>query len=236
MATRTLLCVEPDPKDVEFIREVLAPHGFEVKSITNGEQAIEWARKNHPAVIMVCVEPRKVGYAVCNKIKRSPELKDVPLILTSSEETPQTFEQHKKLRSRAEEYIIKPLQRAELLNKIKALVGLGAAGGGPVTREGASDDSEEISIGENDIVEEQRPVVPAAPNGNNNGAARMLVKNPDLDAIFDQETEAAFAAIQTEDAESRTGPIGGARDQSPPSPWDPDEWNSEATLGNAAAP
>src|SRR4051812_38719794 len=146
MSSRTLLCVEPDPKDVDFVREVLAPHGFEVRSITNGEQAIEWARKNQPAVIIVCVEPRKVGYAVCNKIKRSPELKDVPLILTSSEETPQTFEQHKKLRSRAEDYIIKPLQRTELLNKVKALVGL--PNGGPVTRQG-SEDSEEISIGEN---------------------------------------------------------------------------------------
>jgi CheY-like chemotaxis protein len=235
MASRTLLCVEPDPKDVEFVREVLAPHGFEVKCITNGEQAIEWARKNQPSVIIVCVEPRKVGYAVCNKIKRSPELKDVPLILTSSEETPQTFEQHKKLRSRAEDYIIKPLQRAELLNKVKALVGL--ANGGPVTREGSSEDSEEISIGENDIVEEQRPVVPVVPiTGNgNNGAARMMVKNPDLDAIFDQETEAAFAAIQTEDAESRTGPVRGTREAAP-SPWDPDEWNAEATQGNAAAP
>jgi len=227
-----LLCVEPDPKDVDLIREVLAPHGFEVKSISNGEQAIDWARKNHPSVIVVCVEPRKVGYAVCNKIKRSAELKDVPLILTSSEETLQTFEQHKKLRSRAEEYIIKPLQRAELLNKIRTLVGLPGGAGG-TTREIPGDESEEISIGEGDIVEERAPTTSAGGNG---AAPRTFGKNPDLDAIFDQETEAAFAAIQTGDSESSTGPVGRVEDRKGQSPFDPDEWNAEATHANAAAP
>src|SRR6185295_11703227 len=136
MATRTLLCVEPDGKDADFIRNALVPYGFEVKTIANGEQAIEWGRRNRPQVIIVCVEPRKVGYAICNKIKRSDELKDVPLILTSAEETRQTFDQHKKLRSHAEEYILKPLQRNELLSKIKQLVGLsGEIGPGETSEE-----------------------------------------------------------------------------------------------------
>jgi CheY-like chemotaxis protein len=228
MATRTMLCVEPDSKDVEFVREVLAPHGFEIKSIPNGEQAIEWARKNRPAVILVCVEPRKVGYAVCNKIKRNNELKDVPLILTSAEETPQTFEQHKKLRSRAEEYIIKPLQRGELLSKVKQLVGLANEPAGPSSRTGSGGEGEEISIGESDIVEERGP-------SNNGAPGRMFSKSPDLDAIFDQETEAAFAAIQTEHLTPGITPA--PRSPSEPSgPWDSSEWNAEATQANAGVP
>src|SRR3954466_16317045 len=152
MATRTLLCVEPDGKDADFIRDALVPYGFEVKTIANGEQAIDWGRRNRPQLIIVCVEPRKVGYAICNKIKRSDELKDVPLILTSAEETRQTFDQHKKLRSHAEEYILKPLQRNELLGKVKQLVGLS---GEIDTGEEPALEEEEISIADADILDER---------------------------------------------------------------------------------
>ena len=44
-----------------------------------------------------------------NKLRRSPSLREVPLVLISSEETLATFEQHKKLKSRADEYLLKPL-------------------------------------------------------------------------------------------------------------------------------
>src|SRR5689334_13092996 len=181
MATRTLLCVEPDPKDADFIRDALVPYGFEVKTIANGEQALDWGRRNRPTVIIVCVEPRKVGYAICNKIKRSDELKDIPLVLTSAEETRQTFDQHKKLRSHAEEYILKPMQRKELLNKIKQLVGLNLDPGATAEEAALDDDDleEEISIGDADIVDEHSHSMPIVVNGEGQGAA--LFGKGDLD-------------------------------------------------------
>ncbi|MDB4980692.1 MAG: response regulator receiver [Myxococcales bacterium] len=125
MSERILLCIEPDSATVEDIRRELAPYALQIESIPNGDEAIEWGRSNHPAVIILSVEPRKVGYAICNKLKRSPTLREVPLVLISSEETLATFEQHKKLKSRADEYLLKPLDLADLASKIDALVGLG---------------------------------------------------------------------------------------------------------------
>ncbi|HEY2729973.1 MAG TPA: response regulator [Polyangia bacterium] len=127
MAERILLCIEPDSATVDVIRRDLGPYGFAVESIPNGDDAIDWARSNQPALMILSVEPRKVGYAICNKIKRNPLLRDIPLVLISSEETLATFEQHRKLKSRAEEYLLKPLDGAELVSKVDALVGLGAA-------------------------------------------------------------------------------------------------------------
>jgi len=253
MATRTLLCVEPDGKDADFIRNALVPYGFEVKTIANGEQAIEWGRRNRPTVIIVCVEPRKVGYAICNKIKRSDELKDVPLILTSAEETRQTFDQHKKLRSHAEEYILKPLQRNELLGKVKQLVGLsGEFDPGATAEEPAvNEDSEEISIADSDIVDESSRAGPLKVNGGATSGG-LFGKGAELDAIFDQETEAAFAAIQTTIESDRTGPVvtlpefpktadpegeSASEGSAPPSPWDPGGWaDSPDTTGSAGVP
>src|SRR5664279_1918431 len=124
MATRTLLCVEPDEATLATIKSTLEPYGFEVENIINGDQVVESAKKNRPSLMMVSVEPKKVGYAICNKIKRSPDLKDIPLILTSSEESREKFEQHKTFKLRADEYMFKPLDRHELMRKVNILIGL----------------------------------------------------------------------------------------------------------------
>ena len=125
MAERNLLCIEPDSDTVAEIRNALSPYGFGVESIPNGEEAIEWGRSHPTSLIILSVEPRKVGYAICNKLKRSPSLREIPLILISSEETLATFEQHKKLKAHADEYLLKPLNIEELLAKVSHLVPLG---------------------------------------------------------------------------------------------------------------
>src|SRR5579872_4062384 len=128
MAERILLCIEPDSTTVDQIRRELSRYGFTVESIPNGDDAIEWGRTHKPALVILSVEPKKVGYAICNKLKRSPSLREVPLVLISAEETLATFEQHKKLKSRADEYLLKPLDVEELTAKLDKLVGLGGKG------------------------------------------------------------------------------------------------------------
>src|SRR5215471_4127321 len=139
MAERIVLCIEPEAATVDEIRRALEPYKFQVESIPNGEEAIEWGRANPPVLIILSVEPRKVGYAICNKLKRSPSLREVPLVLISAEETLATFEQHKKLKSRADEYLLKPLDMKDFLAKVDRLVGLGGA-----PREAGGDDDDEI--------------------------------------------------------------------------------------------
>jgi len=46
-------------------------------------------------------------------------LRDVPLIIMSSESSDDTFEQHRKLRTRAEDYVHKPIAFGELLEHMR---------------------------------------------------------------------------------------------------------------------
>ncbi len=124
MADRIALCIEPDATTADQIRRLLTPNGFQVKNIPSGDDAMEWGRSHRPAVIVLSVEPKKVGYAICNKLRRSPSLREVPLLLISGEETPATFEQHRKLKSRADEYMLKPLDGNDLLIKVGGLLKL----------------------------------------------------------------------------------------------------------------
>jgi CheY-like chemotaxis protein len=208
MGSRTLLCVEPDDRAVAQIRSALAPFGIAVENIPNGEAAVEWARSNEPIMIVVSVEPRKVGYAVCNKLKRSSDLQHIPLILTSSEETPQTFEQHKKLKSRADDYLLKPFGDDDLVNKVGSLVELrapnhlGRAGNGasPDHALMGADVSEELAVGDSDIVQEDDSGDPQRARSGLFGGQRGL------DPAFEQETDAAFAALES--PHETTAPLG----------------------------
>jgi CheY-like chemotaxis protein len=205
MPTRTLLCVEPDEAALAIIAGTLEPYGFEIKNITNGDQVVDWARKNRPALMMVSVEPKKIGYAICNKIKRNVELKDVPLILTSGEEAPEKFDQHKTFKLRADDYMFKPLDRHELMRKVNVLIGLdepeSAAAPSPSAEIFLGTDvvSSEIAIDADDIVEEAKIGTPptqsvdsaAVPTGHD-----PLGVNPVLDAMFDKEADAAFDALE----------------------------------------
>jgi CheY-like chemotaxis protein len=202
MATRTLLCVEPDEASLAVIVGTLEPYGFEIKNITNGDQVVEWAKKNRPTLMLVSVEPKKIGYAICNKIKRSGDLKDVPLVLTSSEESPEKFEQHKTFKLRADDYMFKPLDRHELMRKVNMLVGLDAeeASGAPSASAeiflGSDVVSSEIAIDADDIVEESKLTPAPQSAGRGQAEGELVGANPVLDAMFDKEAEAAFDALE----------------------------------------
>ena len=205
MSTRTLLCVEPDEAAVGVIAGTLEPYGFDIKIITNGDQVVEWAKKNRPTLMLVSVEPKKAGYAICNKIKRSAELKDIPLILISSEESPEKFEQHKTFKLRADEYMFKPLDRHELMRKVNVLVGLDepeSAGTPSLSAEifmGTDVVSSEIAIDADDIVDESRLATPpphSVEDHRSRAAGDPLGVNPVLDAMFDKEADEAFDALE----------------------------------------
>ena len=216
MADRIALCIEPDAATADQLRRLLEPHGFEVKNIPNGDEAMEWGRTTRPAVIILSVEPKKVGYGICNKLRRSPSLREVPLVLISAEETPATFEQHRKLKSRADEYLLKPLDGKDLLAKVGALLRMDLpAGEDDEVHEldadsdivlAEDDDIDIVSSASTDLDEDQTiaadpdtygAVVESA-NPRDTSEERLLpdTSPPFEGEKFDPETQAAFAALE----------------------------------------
>ena len=202
MADRIALAIEPDNDTAKQIRRLLEPKGFQVEHIPNGDDAMEWGRSNKPAVIILSVEPRKVGYAISNKLRRSPSLREVPLMLISSEETLATFEQHKKLKSRADEYLLKPLEESVFVSKVAGLVGLGA--GEEEIHELDADSDIVLSEDDEDVVVdgdgdgEERTQLMADSTGVPESTEHVpdTGQTPFEGEKFDPETQAAFAALE----------------------------------------
>jgi len=156
MAGKKILIIEADRNFGSDLSKSLGPRGFETALADNGKDGLEAVRKDRPDLIVLCVElPMMSGYSVCNKLKKDADLKDVPLIIMSSEATPETFEQHKKLKTHAEDYLIKPFEPQKLIESIGRLLNLPAGGdAGPA----AGEDEVELKIGEDAIVEEEIPI------------------------------------------------------------------------------
>ena len=119
MAQRTLLCVEPDEATVATIRAAVEPYGFDVTNIGNGEQAVDWAKANRPELIIVSVEPRKVGYAVCNKLKRNDDLKRIPVVVMTTSRAQRDI--LKAYNAHANCYVTKPLDMYQFIGVVKEI-------------------------------------------------------------------------------------------------------------------
>jgi len=207
MADRIALAIEPDTDTANQIRRLLEPKGFKVENIPNGDDAMEWGRTHKPAVIVLSVEPRKVGYSISNKLRRSPSLREVPLVMISSEETLATFEQHKKLKSRADEYLLKPLDEGTFVTKVAGLVGLEM--GEDEIHELDADSDIVLSEDDEDVIvdgdEEERTTLMAdgvVKDETSEEAAHDTGATPFEGEKFDPETQAAFAALEAGGGES----------------------------------
>ncbi len=125
-----VLVFESDPSFAAELSSELGRLGCATTIVDDGNVGLQSAASERPDLILLSIElPRMNGFSVCNKLKKDPSLKDVPLIIMSSESSDETFEQHRKLRTRAEDYVHKPVAFGELLQRIAPFVDLGAAAG-----------------------------------------------------------------------------------------------------------
>jgi len=125
MASKRILVIESDEEFSESLVSLFSQYDVETRVIGDGKEGLQAAKDDPPDMILLCVElPKMSGYSICNKLKKDKRLKKVPLIIMSSEATEETFEQHKKLKTRAEDYIIKPFPDDDLLGKVNALMEL----------------------------------------------------------------------------------------------------------------
>ena len=126
--TIKVLVFESDPAFADELRTELGTLGCATTVVDDGNVGLQRAAAEKPDLILLSIElPRMNGFSVCNKLKKDPTLKDVPLIIMSAESSDETFDQHKKLRTRAEDYVHKPIAFAELQNHIQQFVNLGAS-------------------------------------------------------------------------------------------------------------
>jgi DNA-binding response OmpR family regulator len=151
--SKRILFIDSDESFTRGLQAAASAHGFTAVTAANSDAGLTLARKENPDLIVVCVESQPTnGYMLCTRLKKDDQLKSIPVILTSSNATPESFEKHKKLKTRAEEYLIKPFAPSLMLQKASELLGMSAAdaagGGAEEHEEIVSMEDEPLGMGE----------------------------------------------------------------------------------------
>ncbi len=117
-----VMVVEDSPTDMAQLRLFLQRGGFEVLEAETGQDALASIRQNRPAcVIMDLVMPGMNGFQATRTLARDPATADIPVIVVSSKS--QETDRLWAMRQGAKEYIVKPVKEADLIAKVRAVIG-----------------------------------------------------------------------------------------------------------------
>jgi twitching motility two-component system response regulator PilH len=120
MPIQHILLVDDSKTELFHLSDMLAKRGFTVRTAENGDEAMRKLAEGKPDLILMdVVMPGTNGYQLTRAITRDPRYADVPVIMCTSknQETDRVW----GLRQGARDYVVKPVDRDELLGKINAL-------------------------------------------------------------------------------------------------------------------
>jgi CheY-like chemotaxis protein/predicted nucleic acid-binding Zn-ribbon protein len=211
--TTKVLVFESDAAFAGELRNELGKLGCTTNIVEDGNVGLQQAAADKPDLILLSIElPRMNGFSVCNKLKKDAALKDIPLIIMSSGSSDETFDQHRKLRTRAEDYVHKPISFGELVQRIQPFVPLATSTGyrqsaRPTTDDIAIDDE----IGLDDMVEEQHHVpVETTPEDLEHGDTQTGIA--DMDMLTDEAFHRITGGESTNGASANPPALAGSFD------------------------
>ena len=120
MAIKKVLVVDDSPTERHIIGEILTKQGLEVVFAEDGETGVAKAKTEMPdLIVMDVVMPGLNGFQATRAITKDTATQHIPVILctTKGQETDKVW----GMRQGAKDYVVKPVDAAELLGKIAAL-------------------------------------------------------------------------------------------------------------------
>jgi CheY-like chemotaxis protein len=122
---KKILVVEDDPVNLQILSDFLAANGYVTAGASSGTEGIERFRADRPDLMLVDVQlPRKNGFEVCFEVKRTPEGRALPVLLMSAVYTDREHaERYSHDSLRADGYLSKPFDLADLLQRVRGLLG-----------------------------------------------------------------------------------------------------------------
>ena len=117
-----VMIVDDSPTDVQNIRNMLLKAGHQPIEATSGQDALDRIKNEKPdCVIMDVVMPGVNGFQATRQLARDPATAKIPIMVVSSKS--QESDRMWALRQGAKDYLVKPVKEADLLAKLKTLIG-----------------------------------------------------------------------------------------------------------------
>jgi len=120
-SNKKILVVDDEPDILQVVTKRLILSGFEIITASDGQEALDKARKEAPDLIILdLMLPKIDGYKVCGLLKRDSRYANTPVILFTARAQEDDMKMGQEVS--ADAYITKPFEPQVLLDKIKELL------------------------------------------------------------------------------------------------------------------
>lgn len=119
----TLLIVDDNASARETLLAMLEPEDYQIEQAKDGFQALQILERVQPDLILLDVMmPGMDGYEVCRRIRSTPSLAEVPILMLTALDDRASLLQG--IESGADDFLSKPVDRYELLARVRTITRL----------------------------------------------------------------------------------------------------------------
>ncbi|MEO8088271.1 MAG: response regulator [Bacteroidota bacterium] len=116
-----VLVVDDEPDIVEILSYNLTKENFEVSKAYNGYEAVSFALKNMPDLIIMDIRmPEMNGIEACRMIKKNEQMKNIPILFLTADNDEYTS--LSAVEAGGDHFVTKPIRPAILMGMIHELI------------------------------------------------------------------------------------------------------------------
>ena len=115
-----VLVVDDEEPILELLKYNLEKQGFDVRTATDGQVAVDVAKKFHPDLVLLDIMmPRVDGVEACRQLRAMPELVNTYIVFLTARA--EEYSEVAAFDVGADDYILKPIKPRALMSRITAL-------------------------------------------------------------------------------------------------------------------
>jgi twitching motility two-component system response regulator PilH len=112
-----IMIIDDSPTDTHILQKILEKNGYQTVTAQNGDEGIEVARRERPALILMdVVMPGLNGFQATRELTTNPETSTIPVIIVTRKD--QKVDRVWGMRQGARDYLTKPVNESTLMSLI----------------------------------------------------------------------------------------------------------------------
>ncbi len=116
-----VLIADDDPQGVELLEAYLASTEYDVRTAADGDETLRQVREWKPDLILLDVMMPKIsGFQVCKHIRADAAIRGTGILMITALDQPSDVD--RAVEAGADDFLTKPINKAELLRRIRALL------------------------------------------------------------------------------------------------------------------